>query len=112
MPWKNITQEEKRIYDRAWYAKQSKRKKRQIAEIKQIRRHKIRQAIVDFKKTLKCSKCPENDPVCLDFHHSKNNKEISIGNALNVGWSIDKIKKEISKCIVLCSNCHRKEHND
>jgi hypothetical protein len=65
----------------------------------------------DFKNSLKCQRCPENHPATLDFHHlDKNKKDKSISSTINNGWSIKHIKEEISKCIVLCSNCHRKEH--
>lgn len=64
-----------------------------------------------FKKTLKCEKCGENDQACLDFHHlNKKDKEYSIAQMVIRRMSMNKIKKEIQKCIVLCSNCHRKEH--
>lgn len=51
-------------------------------------------------------------PVCLEFHHIINpkDKEFSPANAYSWGWGIERIKKEISKCIVLCANCHRKLH--
>jgi len=64
----------------------------------------------EFKQTLKCSRCEENHPRCLDFHHlDPSKKEKSISQMINYG-NIEKIKKEIAKCIVLCSNCHRKLH--
>jgi hypothetical protein len=65
----------------------------------------------EFKKSLKCSRCFENHWACLDFHHIDGNKEIDIGTAIKKCWSKEKILIEISKCIVLCANCHRKEHN-
>lgn len=65
----------------------------------------------EFKKDLKCSECPENHPWCLDFHHlDKSTKESTIANLVVSGYSKEKILAEISKCIVLCSNCHRKLH--
>ena len=64
----------------------------------------------DYKSDLTCSKCPENHPACIEFHHRSNNKEMSLSNAIKNGWSKDKILEEVAKCDVLCANCHRKEH--
>jgi len=65
----------------------------------------------EIKSSLKCSNCPENDPVCLDFHHrNPNEKEIGLSRVIANGWGKNRILKEIEKCDVLCSNCHRKEH--
>ena len=57
-----------------------------------------------------CLKCNENDPACLEFHHDKPNKEFSVGVAAGRRVAWHKIKKEIEKCVVLCSNCHKKLH--
>jgi hypothetical protein len=62
-----------------------------------------------YKSTLKCEKCGENHPAVLDFHHlDPSKKEFQIGNGTKKG--IEKMLKEIEKCIILCSNCHRKLH--
>ncbi len=34
----------------------------------------------------------------------------SISYAANRGFSLDRIRKEIGKCIVLCANCHAIRH--
>lgn len=52
--------------------------------------------------------CGEKDVACLDFHHLRD-KEFNIANEIK-NLSIDNLKKEIDKCIVLCANCHRKLH--
>lgn len=59
-----------------------------------------------------CKKCEENKLHVLDFHHIDSSlKEESIGNMLNsMGIDNLKIQKEIDKCILLCSNCHRDFH--
>lgn len=77
-------------------------------------RQKIIKWFDNFKKTLKCSKCDENHPATLDFHHLDPNKKEKGGVArmLSNNKSEVEIKDEISKCIVLCSNCHRKLHYD
>jgi len=63
----------------------------------------------EYKETLKCEKCGESDAICLDFHH-ENEKEFTIAQAVSSNVSIERIKEEIKKCIVLCANCHRKIH--
>jgi hypothetical protein len=64
----------------------------------------------DFKRTCKCAVCGESESCCLDFHHIKN-KRFTVSNAAKQGYSIESIKQEIAKCIVLCANCHRKHHS-
>ena len=60
-----------------------------------------------------CSECGYNEhPKALDYHHVEDNKVESISQMLATGHSIDDIEKEIEKCIVLCSNCHRAETDD
>jgi len=70
----------------------------------------LRKKVADYKSKLKCSKCPENHPACLEFHHVNDDKDMDIGGAVTQGWSWARIENEIKKCIVLCSNCHRKLH--
>lgn len=72
-------------------------------------KRKIRDWIIKHKKKSKCNTCPETDWICLDFHHMRD-KDIAIGAVASYGWSIERIKKEIEKCIILCANCHRKLH--
>lgn len=72
---------------------------------------KNRSWYINYKSTLKCSKCPENHPSCLDFHHEDPTiKEVEISRMINSTSSLETIKKEIDKCIILCANCHRKHH--
>lgn len=56
-----------------------------------------------------CIKCGENDPACLDFHH-RNPKQKDQPIARMRHYSEERLKTEIAKCDVLCSNCHRKLH--
>jgi hypothetical protein len=74
-------------------------------------RKEIKDWFDDIKKSLCCEKCGENHPACLDFHHTNpKNKEFSLAYARHGGHGKARILEEISKCEVLCSNCHRKLH--
>jgi hypothetical protein len=61
------------------------------------------------KQRMHCSKCGDKRWYVLDFHHICN-KEQNISFMIRKGSSISSIKKEIRKCLILCSNCHREEH--
>ena len=75
------------------------------------RKIEFREWIDDLKSSLKCEHCGENHPATLDFHHSNpNEKENNISNMVKDGFSKENILKEMKKCIILCSNCHRKLH--
>jgi hypothetical protein len=72
------------------------------------RRGTIRKYI-ESKKIGGCSQCPEKESCCLDFHHT-GSKKIGIAKLSLAGWSWKRIDEELAKCILLCSNCHRKLH--
>lgn len=77
----------------------------------QKRRDKVKKMAVEYCGG-KCQDCLTSFsyPGVYDFHHlDENIKEFSIGNnGYTKGW--EKIKKELDKCILLCSNCHRIRH--
>lgn len=74
-----------------------------------IRRDGNAALLLEYKRSCSCVKCGETEPVCLDFHHvDPTQKDFGIGAAMGRNWT--KILEEIEKCIVVCSNCHRKIH--
>lgn len=98
--------EARRAYDREWSKKNSK--KRQT--LNKLWTDKRVAWLREYKATLKCERCGENHPAALQFHHpDPSAKEGNIANR-NSRWSIERVMKEIAKCIVLCANCHAKEH--
>ncbi len=57
----------------------------------------------------KCIKCGYDNFLVLEFHHrNPKEKEFNIGMVANRSWGT--IVDEISKCDLLCANCHRLEH--
>lgn len=63
-----------------------------------------------FKRTLKCTKCEQNHPAALDFHHiNPEEKENIVSNLVSEG-RFAAAMKEVQKCIVLCASCHRIHH--
>jgi len=89
-----------------WY---NKHKKSEIAHV-QRRKKETRKWLWKYKNELKCSKCLEHHPAIIDFHHREGKKEKGVAQMIIDGYSIERIKQELSKCDVLCSNCHRKLH--
>lgn len=103
LKWKQEHKDEQSEYYKTWY---KSHKTAQYSRVLQ-RREKISQWLNDLKLTLKCETCGNNHPAVIQFHHiDPSTKDGSISNFTQTGWSIDRIKKEISKCKVLCANCH------
>lgn len=98
-----------RLYSRNYYRDNKERfsadilarKKRMVAENKA--------SLNDIKSSLGCAACGEREPCCLDFHHlESDSKEFSIASGRH--YCLDRLLREVAKCAVLCSNCHRKLH--
>ena len=83
--------------------------KRRVRDRVQVIKAKLR----DIKQTLECETCKEKHPACLQFHHTNGkDKDLNVSQAASNGWSIERIRREIAKCKVLCANCHFKLHYD
>ena len=65
-----------------------------------------KQFIYDFLSETGCIDCGIKNPIVLEFDHMSSKIEC-ISKMVNNGESLLKLKKEISKCVVRCANCHR-----
>jgi hypothetical protein len=105
--WRAANADRVRGYWRAYYY----RNREKVAAGRRQRKVAGRRWLREYKASLVCADCGERHPATLDFHHpNAAEKELSIGEATRVGWSIQRLRTEIEKCIVLCANCHRKRH--
>lgn len=90
------------------YRRRHRKEKPEIHRAQQNRRsQRVKEWFYELKTP--CIICGESEPVCIDFHHKDpNEKEFTIGKhrSRSRAW----LWEEISKCVCLCSNCHRKVH--
>ena len=74
-------------------------------------RLKIDTFINRYKSYCGCKICGEKRYWVLDLHHiDEQKKDFSVGGYKQVCSSLNKVKNEIRKCIVVCANCHRDIH--
>ena len=63
--------------------------------------------LAEYKAKQVCFLCGFDHQAAIVFHHiDGNKKEAEIYKLASAGRDIEYIKKEIAKCIPLCSNCH------
>ena len=107
MPYsdRNKRLEYSRNWNRNYYLAHTDEEKQRIAE----RRNNVADWYQEFKKRFSCICCNESTSICIDLHHVRG-KDFSLGLVKNWGYGKRRILKEISKCIPLCANCHRKVH--
>ena len=67
----------------------------------------IRKYVFDYLKTHPCVDCGETNVLALEFDHL-HSKKFDIGTALGRSTKLaNRVKSEITKCVVRCSTCHR-----
>lgn len=75
--------------------------------------------VIDWRKRKKvelieykggcCEKCGYNKCIeAMEFHHiDPMEKDFTISGK---SWSFERLKSEVDKCVLLCSNCHKETH--
>lgn len=67
----------------------------------------VHKMLGELKEKSGCVDCKNKFPFyILDFDHVYGNKVSNIGQMIDY-FSINDILKEVSKCDIVCSNCHR-----
>lgn len=102
---KNCTKEfwQKKYKDMPEYRRQL------VKESAQKSKERNRQYIKSCKNK-PCADCGGLfEPECMDFHHiDPKTKKFNVANLGNTARALKHIEEEISKCVLLCANCHRK----
>ncbi len=75
------------------------------------RQDEIKTWFRQYKASLKCIRCGEDNPACLHFHHrNKHEKKTNISTYVFNARNLEEFIHELNKCDILCANCHLIEH--
>ena len=89
------------------HAKWYQRNKRKASD----RSKRLRNKSEDWLREQKNSPCMDCGnvfhPEAMDFDHVRGKKISVLASTARKGWGIHRIKEEIEKCDLVCSNCHR-----
>ena len=92
---------------RAYFRERGERHRDQVKTAKR-RRHKEARAFVRrYLETNPCVDCAESDPEVLEFDHLRD-KRAAVSWLRATATGCPAIGEEISKCDVVCANCHRR----
>jgi hypothetical protein len=114
-PWKNIITRKRQAVckectakrSKDWYYANKDHHKENVQDRRKRLRNEAREYVLNYLLTHPCEMCGEADPVVLEFHHV-GGKEESVSKLIYRADSLIRIIEEISRCQVLCSNCHKR----
>ena len=91
-----------------WYKENVEKVRPRLIQNKKDRREEQRKIVWEYLVSHPCVDCGEKDPVVLDFDHVSGKKKRNVSMMLGTHTS-KAMMKEISKCVIRCSNCHRRK---
>ncbi len=109
MPYKNPKDQKK--YRKRYYEQNRQKAIDYSVNYNKQKKQRIRSLIKEL--LICCQVCGySKSKRALCFHHlNPSEKEFTIALAVNLGYSLNRIKNEIKKCIIVCSNCHAEIHD-
>ena len=105
----SICRQCKSEYNTLWF---KDNKQKHILNVKQNKKSNsgIIKELDKAFRSLGCSVCGEKDTACLDYHHLKD-KKYTVSELKSGSYGANIFIVEVTKCVVLCANCHRKLHH-
>lgn len=99
-----------REYQRKWINANRETHRKRVRENNKRIIERNRKFICDYLLKNSCIVCGESDIVVLDFDHlDPETKTKTVSELVRTAASLDRLVEEVSKCQVLCANCHRRK---
>ncbi len=77
-------------------------------KVRNLLKIEANKAYVDALKSKPCTDCARTyHPYVMDFDHRGTDKRIDVSMMVTRAYGLKTILKEIAKCDLVCSNCHR-----
>lgn len=95
-----------KIRSRKYYLDNRESHIKVIAARKNKSRQQTHNYICNYLSQHPCKDCGETNILVLEFDHQKDKKD-NISTLVQNNNSLKRIKEEIAKCEVVCSNCHK-----
>lgn len=106
---KQCYKEHRQTYYNAHYSKYRELYLQRAIKQREKLRTTFRKNMLIFLKDKRCVECGEDDIRTFEFDHlNPADKSFDISQSVRLGYSWDNVVKEISKCRILCANCHKK----
>ena len=97
----------KSMYNRQWYGRNSAKHRRDVLRNSELYRQRAA-AVALAAKDRPCADCGARfDPCAMDFDHVRGIKVAAVSELVRRGARPEVVLREIAKCEVVCSNCHR-----
>ena len=90
-----------------WYQRNKEDQKANARRHTTEYRDALREYLWNYLLTHHCSEYGESDPVVLEFHHL-GGRDMAISEMITRVASVELLKEELQKTMVLCANCHRR----
>ena len=95
-----------KAWRRQWWQNSPAMREKQNARSRGMKA-KINAMLREHKVAVGCADCGYSaHHAALEFHHTGDDKSLN----LSFAKSVDQARREMAKCEVLCSNCHRIRH--
>src|ERR1051325_6791274 len=82
------------------------RRKAQLKINRQNSKQRAKEFVATYFASYPCVDCGESDSIVLTFDHVRGEKRANVSDMVQAGLGLQTITDEISKCDVVCFNCH------
>jgi hypothetical protein len=105
--WRDANHEHKKSKDRKYYNEN----RADYYERNEVRNEKLWRKTIDIVDAMKLKPCTDCNktymPIQMDFDHVSGEKHDNVSSLMHRHKSLRRVLDEISKCELVCSNCHR-----